>query len=168
MGFGKDKRGQILYDSASYALGTLADQTALKIGSRYAGLIEEDFRISRIELWASWNTIGADDEGPLYLGLACNELSSAEIKECIESAPLLRSDRVEIEEAERPVWPFEILHTIGNRESGRTVVHLERKINWTFSNPDGWTYWVYNDSGIALTTGSGLVVFAKIWGVWVT
>ncbi len=170
MGFGKQGTGAILRETASVALGGLTNITAIKLASGLA--ITEDFRILKTELYAHIkNLTGGDGEG-LLLGLANGELTVAEIVECIEAdGPEDRNDRVLQERAERfvkliagVITPLGILNTQFLNENGGPMITV--KPRWTFSDPEGWDYFVYNTSD-DITTGATCTLTAVHYGVWV-
>lgn len=164
MGFGKDGKGAILIEADGITLGTLADRTAVKANAQLA--IQDDFRIIKTEVKAMCQGLTAQ-EYPVYFGIADHELSVAEIKECLDTdGPLDRNDRVAVERAERPVW---LLGQFGRASSSELIaVEVEKTLRWTFSNPEGWTFFAFNHSGGALTTGGSIRFQAKHFGVWVT
>lgn len=165
LGFGKDGRGVILYERATGPLGALGATTAFSWSGRYTGNLEEDFRIIKLELYAQWSDI-TDGEGPIILGIADGFLATADIEAALETAPLSRNDP-DLEMSHRAVWPLLILGDDG--ESSNSVCkQIEKNLRWTFSDPDAWKWWVYNISTAAITTGSFVDLFAKIYGVWVT
>lgn len=166
-GFGKNQRGQILYNSPSFTLGTLADQTAMK-STAYS--ITEDFRLLKTKWCAHFegHTVG---EGPLIMGIADAELSAAEIAEALTAAPIDRNDHTALEKSHRPVFPLAQIAPGTDQACSRlpeSGLFVDSDIRWTFSNDDGWCWFVFNDSGGALTTGSVLKIFAKHFGVWVS
>ncbi len=171
MGFGKSGTGVIIREDSSVALGTLNAKTGILIGSP---TITEDFRVlkSRIAVHIDGLTLG---DGPNTLYMVNGELSLAECEEAIElNGPLDRNDRVAQEQAERFVqlvgWfaaggvnngVAQILMAAG----GSPVV--EHKPRWTFSNPEGWDYMIYNESAGNLVTGASAFLKAQHFGVWV-
>ncbi len=168
MGFGKDGKGVIIHlDAGPTGLSTLASKAAVQVA---ALPVTEDFRALKIEAhWTGGAFTGDDDK--VLLGIADGELSAAEIAECINAdGPLDRNDNLTRERAERPVWLLEgILPSI---DGGTTIVtgyaYTEWTKRWTFSNPEGLQFFVYNPDTDALTTGAGVSVTATIYGVWVT
>ncbi len=167
MGFGKDGKGVIVREQHSIGLSTLAGQTALKFGTQIA--IGEDFRIIKTEFTLHYegHTLG---EGPLTVGIADNELSVADIGETlILDGPTDRNDNSGNEQAMRPVW--ELAQVSGETASGRVPssgLWAEKTLRWTFSNPEGWTWYAWNGSGTPLAGGMNVIVRAKHFGVWVT
>ncbi len=175
MGFGKDGKGTMIRENVDVALGALAADAVIKTTSL---AIEEDFRILRSEIYARVTAFTAADLGGLVFGIANGELSVAEISEAIlRNGPVDRNDRRQVEFVERnvkilsglqtlvesPIVPIE--WTFQNESGGPIIVSKHR---WTYSNPEGWTWFIYNDSGGALTTGAELHVIATHFGVWVT
>ncbi len=174
MGFGKDSKGAILRENTTIALSTLAANTVLKVDG--ADLtIQEDFRLMKSKLFSNITGLtGGEGEGML-LGIADDELSVAEIAEAINAAgPLDRNDNLSKERAERPVWligAFESNNadatgtegTFRGDNGGPMIVH---KLPWTFSNPEGWVFFVMN-TGSTLQTGASVRVTATHYGVWV-
>lgn len=168
MGFGKDGKGNILYDVKTITLGALA---AADVISATAHNLAEDFRIIKTEYYMSFLPGSFDAlEGPIVIGLASAGLTDAEIEECIECDVQDSNDFPDIEQALRPVFPLEILTQQGdgtNPVHGTWTVKGEKVVRWTFVNDAGFKFWAYNLSGNALTTGGLVYIFAKHYGVWV-
>ncbi len=161
MGFGKDGKGQILWDALNQGLGALAAKDVVAFGAR---AIQEDFRILRLDYYAAWKAAAAGDA--VLFGLADGALTAAEIEECIENQALDSNDVPAIEQSMRPVWPMDMLV---DSAGGTPNVSGSIKPRWTFKDTDSWQYWAYNpDSSTALTTGGELPLVCKIFGVWVT
>lgn len=163
MGFGKDGKGVILYDKVRLTLSTLASGTVIAAASGIT--LSEDFRILKAEILGSTKGMTAD-EGGVVIGLADGELSDAEVAECLNSRPGDRNDNLANEQAMRPVFPFDIVFE--NQAGGDLMVKEEIKPRWTFSNADGWQWFAFNIGSGALTTGTVIDLFVKIYGVWVT
>lgn len=156
-------RLQILYDFVEFAPAALAAQGVSGGTPRYQTTLTEDFRISKIEVHASVIGVNGNDMG--ILCLVAGDLSTTEIAECLNSAPVSNSDTIENEEAMRPVFPLGMLGGMGDAQA----LSIDKIIRWTFGDPDAWRYVIYNpDTGTAWTTGSTIRVFAKIYGVYVT
>ncbi len=175
MGFGKDGKGAIITHADIITLSTLATNTALKQDAPLA--ITEDFRLIKMEI-AAWLANGTVGEGPIHLYLVNDELTVAEIAECILNAgPLDRNDRVAQERAERAVF---LVGTFGNAQGASDAVDdplrgadgqegvVNKTIRWTFSDPEGWSLVAFNQSGGTLTTGGVVRMVCKFFGVWVT
>ncbi len=171
MGFGKDGKGAILRERVvSGALGALAAQDAVA----FTGLVlTEDFRILKSEIIAFVSNLTPPEGSGLIFGIANGDLTAAEIEEAIEAAgPLDRNDRIPTEQAERNVKTLGVItdvsvtgktNIIRNNEDGPMI---ESKHRWTYSNPEGWDWWIYNLGG-SLTTGALLQLYAVHYGVWV-
>lgn len=176
IGFGKDNKGQIITESDTITLLTLANAAAVKQDNPLS--ITEDFRLIKTELVAHLIDLKATDDVPINLYLADDEMSVAEIAEAIVTGgPLDRNDRLKTEQATRPVF---LLGTFGC-DGVNAVDHdlpvmghkgqkgiIEKTIRWTFSSGTGWTLAAFNMSGGSLTTGTKIRFTAKHFGVWVT
>ncbi len=164
MGFGKDGKGIIIHQRAVITHGTPGNGTFVK-GSALP--IEEDFRIIKVEF--SFFTTGVTaGEGPLLIALAADNLSIAQIAENLLSGPNNRNDYEALEEVSRPVWVFGTVLPQTASLIPDSGLWGEKTIRWTFSNPEGWVWGLFNDSGAALTTGGLTIVRSKIFGVWVS
>ncbi len=127
----------------------------------------------KLQIAASARGVAAA-EGPVHLYLINDELSVTEVKEAIEAnGPLGRSDRVAQERAERAVFligtfPAETPSTENEGIHGRDGQDgiVERTIRWTFSDAQGWSLGVFNQTGAAMTTGATVRFVAKFFGVW--
>ncbi len=171
MGFGKQNTGIIMREHDSIALGAL-DHGVVKV---LAGLaLTEDFRMLKSEIHALVVGLSTNEGTGLLLGITNGELTEAEIAACINlSGPLDRNDRGAAEVAERFVKLF--AGTSGNRGGGVDLQFVDReggprmeiKPRWTFSDPEGWAFFVYNN-GTILTTGATIHLVATHYGVWVT
>ncbi len=174
MGFGKDGKGQILTEViADSALTTLAAKDAVAITSPI--VLVDDFRILKSEVVAMVNGLTAGQGRGLVLGIASGDFSAAEIEEALEvNGPTNRGQQIENERAMRNV---RILGVADPNDPASTQV-VFRDINtnapmmiskhrWTYSNPSGWDWFVYNLGG-SLTTGATVQLIAKHFGVWLT
>ncbi len=160
--------GVIIREHHSQALGTLGADTVILLGTNLAML--EDFRMLKALIAAHiTGLIGGEGQG-LFLGIANGALSVGEIKACLEAdGPVNRSDRTAKEFADRMV------HLVGSIEpAGQTAGAIvgpqggspyEMKFRWTYSNSDGWQWFIYN-SGPVLTTGAAVTIVATNYGVW--
>lgn len=107
-------------------------------------------------------------ESPIMFGLQAG-LTAAEVAEALNSLPSKSNDVPDTERASRPVWPLGMFTGFTANEmplNGGTgpTVWTQR---WTFGEDNDLYFWVFNASGAALTTGSTVRVFAKVYGVWV-
>ncbi len=107
------------------------------------------------------------------LGICNGELSVAEIAEALTvDGPGDRNDRVNQEQAERAVWIIGTPDATGGGtqfnlkgQNGSTIIEWKKR--WTFSDPEGWDFFIFN-LGTALTTGGNANLLATNYGVWVT
>lgn len=172
MGFGKDNKGAIVYESRGQALAALGANAAILIGTKLA--TTDDFRMLKAEVVASISGLTAGEGEGLAFGLADGDLSVTEVEEALDlNGPLARDDIVITEQAQRPVF---LLGSYNPSSSGSTAGEFADKMSgapfiigkprWTFhNNGKGWNWFVYN-TGQALTTGSTVKIHAKNFGVW--
>lgn len=171
MGFGKNNTGAVLRDSGSVALGALADQACVKVGGP---VLAEDFRILKLLLIAAIDGLTAGEKHNLIIGIANNELNVAEIAACLSAiGPLDRNDRGNQELAERGVFILGTAVAHNSNEAAQVygpdgAPVIVNKHRWTYSNAEGWCFFVYNNTGAALTTGADFRYLSTVFGVWVT
>ncbi len=166
MGFGKDGKGVIVHETNIITLGTLADNTVLLADGGI--VLAEDFRSLKCEYFVGINEVIASGDGPIYFGIANGELSVAEIAEqLVQTGPGNRNDVVRTEQGLRAIWLLEVFGP--NSETGQGNWRKgEKNLKWTFSDPEGWNFFAFNQSGGPLVTGNILRYRAKHFGVWVT
>ncbi len=169
MGFGKDGKGVIIRDPRTQAIGSLAQQAAIIIGTNLSTL--ERFRIIKLELWAAVTGLTTGEGTGLLIGIADGDYTLAEIEASLESTgPAGPNDTVISEIVER----FVILLGSIDRETGTEAIFennhgghmMEKNLRWTFSRTKSWNFFIYN-LGAALTTGATVIIKPKEFGVWV-
>ncbi len=165
------KTGVIIRENQAIGLATLGNETAIKLPTLV--LQSSNFRMLKAELQVFITNLTATEGFGLLLGLANNELSVAEIKEClIVDGPLDRNDRVAKERAERYVKIISQLD-LGQADTGGVFrgeygePMLIVKPRWTFIAPEGWCWFVYNNTQSVLTTGATVKLQAQVFGLWV-
>ena len=170
MGFGKDGKGIIIRESRSQAVGTLATQVPLIVGTNLATL--ECFRMLKGEVAVTVIGATAGDLNNLWFGLADGDLSGTEIDECLEAnGPLGPNDIILSNRALRPVWLMGSVTAQANAnmgftgEDGGTMLNVVPR--WTFASTKSWNWFVYN-LGSAPTSGASILIRTKLFGVWVT
>ncbi len=170
MGFGKDGKGVIIHETNIITLGTLADGAAV-IADVDAIILTEDFRSLKTEFFIGTNESIAAGDGPIYIGIADGELTAPEIAEQLaQNGPLGRNDNLRTERGMRPIWVLDVFGPGQQNGTGDKAFHgmAKKNLRWTFSNPAGWNWFAFNQSGGALVTGTVIRLRAKHFGVWVT
>jgi len=169
-GMGKDGKLMRQRLVQSVALGTLAADTALEIGTKLA--IVDDIRMLKSDYWATITGLTAGEAAGLHVYLASGDLTISELEASIEgSKPLQRGDIDETVESEKPIF---YLGTFGSNGTDTEAVmvapgggHLATlKQRWTFYKGLSWKLFAYN-SGVVFTTGATIKVGAQLWGVWI-
>ncbi len=170
MGFGKDGKGVIIREDDVESLGALAQFSVVKMDGI---TLREDFRMLKSEIFAHVDVLTAGEGQGLLLGIANDDLSAAEIAACIVTdGPTDNSDRIKVETANRNVKLLSsaILQDVAGTsrhffgENGSPMITSKHR--WTYSNPEGWAFFIFND-GLTLTTGSAVRLVATHFGMWV-
>ncbi len=173
MGFGKDGRGQILWeDIVVISLGTLAALDLVLQSSTIGAALLEDFRILKTQYFMFFDPGSSDgSEGPIVVGWAGPSLNAAEVEEAIESKPNDLNDVPESEQTLRAVFPLEIFNSLGDGttpiNSSHHMTKGEFNPRWTIPTPKGWSWYAYNMGGVALSGTGEVRIQAKHFGVWV-
>ncbi len=154
------------------ALGALAGDAAIIVANDLTP--SEDFRALKVETFAEVVSLTAGQGDSLLYGIANGELSAVEIAECLTiDGPDDRNDANGNEKAMRAVWLIGKLvkpavsavdGPIIGREGGPMMTWKKR---WTFSNPEGMSWFIFN-AGATLTTGASCRTQATVYGLWVT
>ncbi len=164
MGFGKNSTGAILRSKETIALGTLGVDTAIVFGSGIT--IGNNFRLLKSEGFAHVDGLTSGEGGGLCIGIANGELTVAEIAECLlADGPSDRNDRVKQSRAERFVKLFGQLDDLQHVMRGAEGYALKVNPRWTFSNPEGWNFFIFNN-GLQLTTGATAKSVLTHYGLW--
>ncbi len=171
MSFGKDGKGIIINEKHTLSLGTLASGAALKATSL---VMVEDFRMLRSEVIAIVEGLTAGEGGGLVFGLANGKLSDAEIAGClVADGPLNKNDTTVANIVERFC---KLIGVVDHIDIGATSLRfvdaimdgpmMVTKPRWSFSAPESWAFFVYNQGASALTTGASVQLQARSFGVW--
>ncbi len=171
MGFGKDGKGVIVREQRDQTLLTLAADFAAIIGTKLA--IADDFRMLKAEVQVSLVGGTPGDIEGLTLGIADGDLSASEISAAmVADAPLDANDIVGGNVAERFASIFGALvtnfdgtqGTFRGESNSPLLVVMPR---WTFGTTKSWNWFIYNNTGSALTTGASVSLSSKCFGVWI-
>ncbi len=147
---------------ATIAPGALADNTVF---AQVLTQLSQDLWVHKAKLsWTLRNL--TPGEGPIYVGLASNDLSVTEIKEAIEAKPVSSSDRIAKERAGRPVRQVGQFNGLAEAESLNDGKPIHTRCKFALANSAEVNAYVMNQSGAALTTGSGVEVNGHIFGTW--
>ncbi len=174
-GFGKDGRGIILHElEVTTSLGALASLAAIKLAGP---TMTTDFRILRsdVECYII-DANNTKDVTGLIFGIANGELSAVEIAEAMTAVPTKINDAEITERAQRNVKVLGILDIRGSAVAGTSFMFvgpegspmMTSKHRWTYHQPEMWDWFVFNNTGSALTTGGLATLSATHFGVWVT
>ncbi len=149
-------------NTASLALGTLADVTVIVVGS--TGSADGQYRaVSLKYVWGLQDPSAA--EGPIVVGFAHSDYSVTEIKECLEAqASISQGDKVANERSNRLVRIVGIFRSSTGVDlvlnDGRPI---KTRLNWAIQIGDAVNVFAYNQSGASLTTGAILSITGEMW-----
>jgi len=167
--FSKDPSAIIVTEQRSQAIGTLANNAGILIGTKLA--ITKDFRMLKSQIYANYDTLPTEEGSGLLFGLAAGVLSLAEIEEALENnGPLNPVGQVNF--AMRPVWilgaleqPKTATATEGRVLNENAGAMIEVKPRWTFQETLGWNFFVYNQ-GQTMTGNAVIRILVKNWGLF--
>ncbi len=143
------------------ALSTLAPATAVTVA--LVGASDSQYRaISVIATWAVANL--TDGEGPVTVGIAHNDYTLTEIKECLEAAlSISQGNKIANEQANRLI---RIVGSIGG-SGGPTVLNggkpVKTRLNWFMPAGQSFKIFAWNESTGSLTTGARLNIQGDVW-----
>ncbi len=175
--FGKGKYTQRITSSENTSFTTAASKTVNKLTQALP--LQTSYRPTKATILMSLVGWTLDLEtGPIIYGIAANQYSATEIEQAIEeNGPLAPTDDSAIENQSRRIW---ILGQVGpgvetTTNEGLVSNTITRthtwKPEWTFtagSDPGGWTFWYYNNSGSTMNAETKVLSFhSTIYGVWV-
>lgn len=147
------------------ALGTLADETVLN-WNLLDQLFAEDFYAISAELVFALNGHTAG-EGPIEFGLAHGDLTTAEIKECIDADWNDPDNIIAREQARRPVRRCGSYHGLSTVEVPNNGNPKKYPIKMMIGEDHELKAFVMNHTGGALTTGSIVTITGTVFGRWV-
>ncbi len=141
------------------ALATLASDTA--IVNALAANAVSSYRATSVK--ATWSVIGLTaGEGPITVGLAHDDYSLTEIKECLEAAASIDpGDKIAQEQANRLVRVVGVCSVEApSLNDGKPI---STKLNWLIGVGHSINMFAYNEFTGALTTGAVLNMQGDLW-----
>ncbi len=168
---GKNNKLVTLHFSNDIDVSSLGTNSVASVSA--GPLMTQRFRITRMAGWVMGDALQAD-VGPVVFGLTDDQLSLAEIDECMSAIPTRENDSPMMEEALREVFPLAAVMDGGEHGSG-----IQR---FDTAGPDGLPFpgktveigdnikmFAWNaDQSSALGTAHGVSLFGRIGGVWVS
>jgi len=151
--------------NAAQVLGTLGDNTVLKI-AMFGGNLTEDLFIKAIK--GTWTIRGLTaTEGPLSFGIAHSDYTVAEIAEALDAGSLLGpASKIEGERARRLVRKIGTFSGAATEETVNNGNPVYTRVGWTQQDGADVNLWVQNQSGATLTTGATLEFLGDLYGKW--
>ncbi len=136
------------------ALGALAN--ADLISGELVGVADEEYRALSLKL--VWAIKGATaGEGPVVVGVAHGDYTSAEIEEWLEATGAMsRGDMIAGEQADRRIRRVGVFGNEGVSETLNDGKPMTTRLNWHIPEGKTISVWAYNQSGATLTTGQNI------------
>ncbi len=100
-------------------------------------------------------------EGPLFVGVCHSDYSVTEVKECLEADSLDFGNKIEREQAKRLVRDAGVFMNITEDNTLNQGMPIRIKTGFFIEDGKSLDLWVFNKSGVALTTGSSVVALGK-------
>lgn len=152
--------------ASQIALSTLAAETAISLNDGPA--LEEDFFGVFFE--AAIRVDGfTTGEGPVAIVLSEGGLSAAMVAQAlIDDGPVDPADVTEREYHTRATWLLGVFNEDGlvkNGDNGLLRYDFPGR-GWMFSSDAEWTLWALSMSAAALTAGTTIKVWSRMWGRW--
>lgn len=158
-------RQQVQYLIVEVALGTLANLTVTGATTQIDASRDNGMRIKQLKAAVSFKGKTAG-EGPLIAGLCAQDLTNAEIAEALVADPQKTVDTPSSEQGNRRVFP---IWNIGpGLVADDSITELkEVHYPWKMIGEDeGLKFFVMNNDGSSLTTGTTMTLFAAVVGEW--
>ena len=153
----------IPFNSAA-ALTTLADDAVFKADLLINAFGVDIFIIS-VDLLASLRDL-TDGQVPIRVGLAHNDLSTAEIDESNVSQLTDPDDIIQKERGRRPVRKVGVFNKDGTHLDLNNGIKIRVPMKFTVGAGHKVAIWVKNQSGATLTTGCVLEFDGVLYGRW--
>ncbi len=149
-------------------LGTLANETALTIGTRIDSARQQGVICDKVKYFFEMFNKGAAD-GPLEWGFSY-QLSAAEVAETLLADPQFDGNQVDWERVLRKIWPmgyigFATTVSHATPDQSVNVLKTARMPGWHIVEGSSLDIYIFN-WGIALDTGSsmgGPIRFRQRW-----
>ncbi len=144
-------------------LATLATVTAIK-STLLAAPVGSSYRV--VSVHGTWSVVPfTEGDGPLVVGIAHGDYTITEIKEFIEAtAAIDLGDKIAQERAKRLIRVVGVISSVANStlNDGKPI---KTKLNWKITQGKALSFFVYNDGGGSMTTGSFNKVNGTAWVV---
>ncbi len=167
---GKNNKLVTLHFSNEIDIASLGPNSVAKTSA--GPLMTQRFRISRVAGWVGGDGLDAD-VGPQVFGLTDDQLSLAEIDECMFAIPTRENDSPMMEEALREVFP---LAALMKSDGGGGLMRFDTAGPMALPFPgktveigDNIAVFAWNaDQNSTNSVTMSLNFYMKIWGVWVS
>jgi len=151
-------------------LGLTTLATKLALVAVIVGAPSDKVRVSSVKLNFVWDDMtgtggGANEDGPLMVGVAHGDYTATEVKEYIEATTSIDfDDKIAAERSRRMIRIIGTLSAMQISDPANGGLR-KTKLNWTLGEASTLNMFAYNTGGAALTTGSQLSCngHANVW-----
>lgn len=145
-------------------LTTLASDALTSINVLSNNMARPCYAIS-IDTW--WGKTGSTvGQGPLEVGFAHSDLSTAEVDECLLAEPNSPGEIIERERSTRPVRIAGLFSGFDTAEALNDGKPMRTKLGFTLDEDQNVLMWVKNLSEVTLTTGGVIRGIGKLYVRW--
>ncbi len=145
-------------------LGTLANETVVKQSIFAAALTRGLFCISADIAWSLDDFTAT--EGPIFVGIAHNDLTALEIFEALNAELSDPSNIIQRERARRPVRRSGFFPGLSSREVINDGAIIRTKMKFSVHDESNLALYALNKSGAALTTGAFVKAIGVLYARW--
>ncbi len=157
---------QRVYMDDIIGLGALGAGLVLKTATKVDASRENGIRIQKLMCAMTFSGKTAA-EGPIVVGLASTDLSTTEIKECIDADPQKPDDTPASEQVMRQVMPIWVIGKTETASQNSPYRYEEIPYPWKeVAEGDGLAWFAMNEDGSALTTGTEIEIQGVLIGEW--
>ena len=161
---GKNRKGFVAIPfTGALALAILADETVIK--NSIINAFGEDIYCISLDIALGLRGHTAS-ETPLYFGVCHGDLSNTEVLESIISGLIDPDDIIQKERARRPVRKIGGFQGIGAEPVFNDGKKYRQVMKFSVGDTHTVDFWVKNQSGAALTTGTIVEYDGVLYGRW--
>ncbi len=159
----RKRRGKVVVVKFDFTrtLTTLAADALTSINVLSNGMQRPAYVISMDCWWGK--TGGTAGQGPLEVGAAHSDLSTAEIDECLLAEPNSPGEIIEWEQARRPVRIAGLFPGFETSESLNDGKTMRTRLGFNIDEDQNILMWVKNLSNVTLTTGAEIRGIGKVY-----
>lgn len=155
---------QVMSYAVQMALGNLNDETVIAVDV-FSNPFGEDFFCISADVYCGMrdHTIG---QGPIQVGVAHGDYSTTEIADRIDLELTDPDDLVQRERMFAKIRDIGMFHGLSTHETLAAGEKIRVPLKFSVGDAHDLIFWARNKDGNALTTGSVIEFFGKLYGRW--